>query len=1148
MFKKPIVSALVCLSIAAAAAQAQNIFVLPGANSGSNTVLVYTSTFNSLTSFTAGSAPFAILAKPDGSKYYVISGSGSQTVTVVDSAFANARSLGNLGTQATAAALTPDGKRLLVVAGSLHVFDTTTDSDLTPNGVLPGTPLTDVAVSLDGTRAFLLGTLPSGQGVLYAVDLTSSNFGTVGNLPLNNIATSLAVGPNGLVYVGAVNRVYEVNPATLLLTPSGEIGTIIRAGKLAFTPDGKYLLVPNLTPGQSQAAVILIDLTSHTVVFQFTIPNLTLSAPNFAGVSGLNISGANLSNEVPGGARASAQNIYVISSGSCPAGTVGSGTGCVYKIDLSTAQIVSASPISSAASVVTVTNPPSAGATPVSFVQYGDKQALAQGATSLPIVVRILDAGGLPIVGTQITFASANPGVVIQNPSVTSGVNGYAATTITAPATSGPAIVTATAGGATASFTFNIGTGGGGGGAPSGGLSIVAGQGQLIFENNNTGIPGFGSPLIVKVTDINGMPVPNASVTFSISTGVGTLLGGSPTPDGFGTIITTDSNGLASAAFLSTTIPPFSGFIQAGIQASAPGTNSVVFYISTANHASPPTVQYLLPQPGTLLAGGAGSVLKGAATVAVVSNLGQPIPNVSLRIIDPQTSNQDPTTAPNSAYAKCVDPTGSGVLTDATGRGVCDIMFTGTMVSGQQISIDVGYHYQGPAYNVTVTAGAPARLNKVLGDAQSGRPGQQLQSAFSVQVFDAAGNGLTGVPVSFQALTPGTITLSNVSVATDQNGRASALGTLGNTAGTFQVKATAGTASITFSFTVTIPAASIQAVSGAGQTALINTAFGSPVVVKVVDTSGAAVAGAQVTFSANGGATVASPTVTTDANGLAQTIVTAGTGAGPITVTASSSGFSTSFSLTSRLPGPTNVTFVNGASFQPGIAPGSIAIIQGNGLLPGVQGLVRPNAILGPMPTSLSGFSVTFGGIPAPIFYVSNQSGQEQVAVQVPFELAPGTATVVINATGGGTATINGVPIQPVAPGLFESQYNGQNFAVVARPDGSYVSPTNPARRGEVDCAFATGLGQTTPAIGTNDAGVPNQNVAAALDFGLNNAGVRVVSATSLQGSVGIYQICFQVPTDTAPGPQQPVGLILHLRPGDPTGDYFAQGSLIPIQ
>ena len=64
------------------------------------------------------------------------------------------------------------------------------------------------------------------------------------------------------------------------------------------------------------------------------------------------------------------------------------------------------------------------------------------------------------------------------------------------------------------------------------------------------------------VTDVNGNPVPNASVTFDISSGYGTLLGGTPTPDGVGTIIVTGTNGQAGAAFLSTTIAPYTGFAQ----------------------------------------------------------------------------------------------------------------------------------------------------------------------------------------------------------------------------------------------------------------------------------------------------------------------------------------------------------------------------------------------------------------------------------------------------------------------------------------------------------------------------------------------------------------------------------------------------------
>ena len=412
-------------------------------------------------------------------------------------------------------------------------------------------------------------------------------------------------------------------------------------------------------------------------------------------------------------------------------------------------------------------------------------------------------------------------------------------------------------------------------------------------------------------------------------------------------------------------------------------------------------------------------------------------------------------------------------------------------------------------------------------------------------VTDAGGNVLTGVPVNFQVITPGTITLANVSSATDVNGHASALGTLGNTAGTYQVKVTAGSASATFSFTVSIPATGIHVVSGNNQSAVTSAAFGAPLVVEVVDVNGNPVAGVPVTFAvSSGSATVSNPSATTGTNGQASANVTAGSGAGTITITASAVGLNASFTLTSNPPGPTNVTFVNGASFQSGISPGAIAIIMGQGLLPGVTGVQTPLNVVGPLPTSLAGFSVTFNGVQAPIFYVSNQNGQQQVSIQVPFEISAGPATVVINTPGSGTATLNNVPIQPVAPGLFETQYNGQNFAVVTRPDGSYVSPTNPAIPGETDCAYATGLGQTTPPLSSNNAGVANQTVVDPLDFGLNNAGVGVVSVSAVPDQVGVYQVCFQVPLTTAAGPRQNVGLIVH----DPAGDFYAQGSYIPIQ
>jgi len=82
-----------------------------------------------------------------------------------------------------------------------------------------------------------------------------------------------------------------------------------------------------------------------------------------------------------------------------------------------------------------------------------------------------------------------------------------------------------------------------------------------------------------------------------------------------------------------------------------------------------------------------------------------------------------------------------------------------------------------------------------------------------------------------------------------------------------------------------------------------------------------------------------------------------------------------------------------------------------------------------------------FQGVLAPIFYVSNSGGVEQITVQVPFETQPGTVNVTINSV---------VAEQPraatgatVRTGVFESFYGNQKVAVATRPDGSVVSPTN---------------------------------------------------------------------------------------------------------
>jgi uncharacterized protein (TIGR03437 family) len=337
-------------------------------------------------------------------------------------------------------------------------------------------------------------------------------------------------------------------------------------------------------------------------------------------------------------------------------------------------------------------------------------------------------------------------------------------------------------------------------------------------------------------------------------------------------------------------------------------------------------------------------------------------------------------------------------------------------------------------------------------------------------------------------------------------------------------------------------------VSGDQQSTVINSAFTAPLMVKVVDSNGNGVGGAQVNFQvASGVATLGSSSPITDSTGQASTTVTAGGTAGTITVTASTATFTVSFGLTAHLPGPANITIVNGASFDPntGISPGGIATIQGVGILPGVTGLVSAANSAGQLPTTFSGVTISFNGTAAPIYYVEDTNGLDQVTVQVPMEVGPGTAVnLTVSVANEGSASLP-VPVKPLAPGVFTASYGGKTYAVAVRPDGSQVSPTNPAKRGEDIQLYVTGLGQAIPTIATGAAGVPNQTVVTSMIIGLNNGGVPLISAVYGPGLVGIYIVTLQVPADTQTGPYQPVGVIAY----DPAGNlYFAQPSYIPIE
>jgi len=1153
---------LVVLTLLAqgAALPAQNLFVMPGGPATNQTVSIFgADPFVFRTSYQGSPASLLALTNPAGAKYFVVAASGTGTMAVLDGTTFNLVQPFDLLNNGTAGAVTPDGRKLLVTAGSLFIFDITGTGATLPNPipVNAGASPSDVAVSLDSTRAFVLS---SSDQKLVAVDLSTNS--RVGEVTIPGQSTGVAVGPNGMVYVTTVNRVYEIDGRTMTLTLADGIALNGKPGKLSFTPDGRYALAANQTPVAGNSAIMLFDLTTKTLagtvpnfgvvmdsilvagnnrafalssqtklVYEVSISPLNISVPSFGGVGEIsNVIAGAVSSELP-----QPRFLFLATPTS------------LYRIELSSYQLMGQLALTSTPSRISVAGPASTNP-PTSLLQYNNNQTLIPAATSLPLIIRALDSTGRPTSGASVTWTTAAAGASIQAASTATNSQGFAQATVVAPSTAGSFTVNATVAGALlATFTLNVTTGAPGGGA-AGGISIVSGNGLVVRE-----FMAVPEPMVVELRDTAGNPVPSATVQFAITQGQGTLaagpIGAGASGGGVTVSVLTDANGQASALFLASLVTPGFSYVQTTVTASS-GGSSVNFTVTTTLAtlsggvmAPDPSVVLVKPaEEDKRLEGKAGQTLAGGIVVAVYASAGpqagQPIPNVGVRI----STGLDPAVGPTASCA------GGTVLTDGTGTATCDVV-VGPKIGAAELTITTGGFNTKPI-QLTVTPGPPAQMRILQGNNQSGNPGQTLPLALVAEVTDAGGNILEGVPVVWEVVTPGTLTLSNVVARSAYNGRVLALVTLGSTPGTHQVRVRSveGNAAATFSVTVNVTIAQLLKVSGDGQTTVINQAFGAPLVVQANDDRGRPIGGLQISFAVlSGSATLSAATAATNAQGQASVSVTAGATAGPITIRASVSTFSVTFSLSSRLPGPsiTAASFVNAAGGQAGVVPGSIVTIRGAGLAPNVQGCVEPGTIIGPLPTVLAGVTVTFGSHRAPIFHVCNTGGVQQVTVQAPFELGPGVAPVQVTVDGGSTL-VNDVRVVYAQPGIFETTgADGRRYAVVVRPNGTFVTPSNPAQRGEILRMYATGLGPVLPLAATNQPGVPGQAVFLPVIVGVANAGVRVVSAEYGQNMIGVYVVTFEVPADARTGTEIPLDLLVQLPDG---GTAQAPGSRLAIQ
>lgn len=136
---------------------------------------------------------------------------------------------------------------------------------------------------------------------------------------------------------------------------------------------------------------------------------------------------------------------------------------------------------------------------------------------------------------------------------------------------------------------------------------------------------------------------------------------------------------------------------------------------------------------------------------------------------------------------------------------------------------------------------------------------------------------------------------------------------------------------------------------------------------------------------------------------------------------------------------------VNAASYIPGVTEGTIAALFGSGFTdtPGIH-----LASGFPLPTQLSGTSVTVNGIAAPLLAVVEQAGEGQINFQVPHSPTYNQQLVIVVNDNGKERT------------FYARNWAEQLgiFGSLAHVNGDPITETNPAQPGEQITIYWTGV------------------------------------------------------------------------------------------
>ncbi len=182
-----------------------------------------------------------------------------------------------------------------------------------------------------------------------------------------------------------------------------------------------------------------------------------------------------------------------------------------------------------------------------------------------------------------------------------------------------------------------------------------------------------------------------------------------------------------------------------------------------------------------------------------------------------------------------------------------------------------------------------------------------------------------------------------------------------------------------------------------------------------------------------------------------------------------------------------------------------------------------------PLPDTLGQTSVTLGGRPLPLLYVS----PTQINALVLYDIPKFVPLELVVLRGNRRSAAFSVTIDDSAPDLFTFNDGTNTLGIFLDSNFSLVTGARRLKRGSVGILLATGLGDVTPALAANQQTAGDIHIlvgVASLKIGGWNAHIEY--AGLLPGYAGVYQINFDVPEDVDPG-LVPVILTINGKPSN---------------